>query len=285
MNFFEEMKIFALTGKAEVNWVGSTPSLAALDGGKTIEVACSKTLSTSIPAEFFLFAPAGSMEGLTLTVNFQEEAAHFKPFTRITRNSTLNLERNKVLPIAWAVNGYNTGVSAKGEPIAVEGGKVLFFVDIPAEGSAIRDALGYTGNSFSGYSVYVNGTQYDVLTNKGGETYIEVDENPGGTYEAYLVKGESLGLYGATADVDVVLPFSQFITGTKADFENYPRYAKYDVSTGQSQYGRGCQISFCKSSCVGRRDPERSRRLFLCIGCICSQGIAYGSRYQLHQQW
>ena len=222
----------ALTGKAEVNWVGSTPSLAALDGGKTIEVACSKTLSTSIPAEFFLFAPAGSMEGLTLTVNFQEEAAHFKPFTRITRNSTLNLERNKVLPIAWAVNGYNTGVSAKGEPIAAEGGKVLFFVEIPTEGSAIRDALGYTGNSFSGYSVYVNGTQYDVLTNKGGETYIEVDENPGGTYEAYLVKGESLGLYGATADVDVVLPFSQFIMGTKADFENYPRYAKYDVSTG-----------------------------------------------------
>ena len=30
----------------------------------------------------------------------------------------------------------------------------------------------------------------------------------------------------------MVLPFSQFITGTKADFENYPRYAKYDVSTG-----------------------------------------------------
>ncbi len=222
----------ALTGKAEVSWSGDIPSLAALDGGKTIEVACTKTLSTSTAAEFFLFAPAGSMEGLTITVNFQEEAAHFKPYTRISRKSTLNLERNKVLPIAWAVNGYNTGISAKGEPITVEGGKVLFFVDIPAEGSAIRDALGYDGSSLDGYSVYVNGTRYDVQTNKGGETYIEVDENPGGTYEAYLVKGESLGLYGATPDKDVVLPFSQFYAGTRADFENYPRYAKYDVSTG-----------------------------------------------------
>ena len=221
----------ALTGKAEVSWVGDTPALGALDGGKTIEVACSKILSTSIPAEFFLFAPAGSMEDLTLTVNFQEEAAHFKPFTRITRSSTLNLERNKVLPITWAVNGYNTGVSAKGEPIAAEGGKVLFFVEIPTEGSAIRNALGYEGSSFDGYSVYVNGTQYNVQTNKGGETYIEVNENPGGSYEAYLVKGESLGLYGATPDKDVVLPFSQFITGTKADFENYPRYARYDEAT------------------------------------------------------
>ena len=222
----------ALTGKAQVNWSGETPSLDPLDGGKTIEVACSKTLSTSVPAEFFLFAPAGSMEGLSITVNFQEEAAHFKPYTKITRNSTLNLERNKVLPIAWAVNGYNTGISAKGEPIAVEGGKVLFFVDIPSAGSAIRNALGYTGDSFSGYSVYVNGTEYPVLTNKGGETYIEVDENPGGTYEAYLVKGESLGLYGDTPDKDVVMPFSQFYEGTKADFENYPRYAKYAVATG-----------------------------------------------------
>lgn len=222
----------ALTGKAEVSWSGNVPSLAALDGGKTIEVACTKTLNTSTPAEFFLFSPAGSMENLSITVNFQEEAAHFKPFTRIGRNSALNLERNKVLPIAWAVNGYNTGISAKGEPIAAEDGKVLFFVDIPAAGSAVRDALGYTGNSFSGYSVYVNGTRYDILTNKGGETYIEVAENPGGTYEAYLAKDESLGLYGATPTQDVVMPFSQFYALTQSDFEHYPRYARYAVETG-----------------------------------------------------
>ena len=148
----------ALTGKAEVSWSAATPSLAALDGGKTIEVACSKTLSTTTPAEFFLFAPAGSMEGLSITVNFEEEAAHFKPFAKITRNSTLALERNKVLPIAWNVNGSNGGISAKGDPIRVEDGKVLFFVEIPAGGSAVRNALGYDGSSFSGYSVYVNGT-------------------------------------------------------------------------------------------------------------------------------
>lgn len=222
----------ALTGKAQVTWSGATPSLSALDGGKSIEVASTKKLSTSTPAEFFLFAPAGSMEGLTLTVNFKEEAAHFKPFTQITRSSTLALERNKILPIAWNVDGYNTGISAKGDPISVEGGKVLFFVEIPAEGSAIREALGYAGDSFSGYSVYVNGTKYDILTNKGGENYIQVAQAAGDKYEAYLVTDESQDLYGTLPTKDVVLPFSQFYGTTKADFKNYPRYARYTAATG-----------------------------------------------------
>ena len=222
----------ALAGKGEVTWSGATPSLSALDGGKSIEVASTKKLSTSTPAEFFLFAPAGSMEGLTLTVNFKEEAAHFKPFTQITRSSTLALERNKILPIAWNVDGYNTGISAKGDPISVEGGKVLFFVEIPAEGSAIREALGYAGDSFSGYSVYVNGTKYDILTNKGGENYIQVAQAAGDKYEAYLVTDESQDLYGTLPTKDVVLPFSQFYGTTKADFKNYPRYARYTAATG-----------------------------------------------------
>ena len=222
----------ALAGKGEVTWSGATPSLSALDGGKNIEVASTKKLSTSTPAEFFLFAPAGSMEGLTLTVNFKEEEAHFKPFTQITRSSTLALERNKILPIAWNVDGYNTGISAKGDPISVEGGKVLFFVEIPAEGSAIREALGYAGDSFSGYSVYVNGTKYDILTNKGGENYIQVAQAAGDKYEAYLVTDESQDLYGTLPTKDVVLPFSQFYGTTKADFKNYPRYARYTAATG-----------------------------------------------------
>ncbi|MBO5595206.1 MAG: metal-dependent hydrolase [Bacteroidales bacterium] len=222
----------ALAGKGKVTWSGATPSLSALDGGKSIEVASTKKLSTSTPAEFFLFAPAGSMEGLTLTVNFKEEAAHFKPFTQISRNGPLALARNQVLPIEWSVDGYKTGVSAKGEPIVTVGGKVLFFVEIPAEGSAIRDALGYDGDSLDGYSVYVNGTKYDVLTNKGGEAYIEVAENPEGKYEAYLVTDESQDLYGTLPTKDVVLPFSQFYGTTKADFKNYPRYARYTAATG-----------------------------------------------------
>lgn len=222
----------ALAGKGEVTWSGATPSLSALDGGKSIEVASTKKLSTSTPAEFFLFAPAGSMEGLTLTVNFKEEAAHFKPFTQISRNGPLALARNQVLPIEWSVDGYKTGVSAKGEPIVTVGGKVLFFVEIPAEGSAIRDALGYDGDSLDGYSVYVNGTKYDILTNKGGENYIEVAENPEGKYEAYLVTDESQDLYGTLPTKDVVLPFSQFYGTTKADFKNYPRYARYTAATG-----------------------------------------------------
>ena len=53
-----------------------------------------------------------------------------------------------------------------------------------------------------------------------------------GKYEAALLKGESLGLYGASADKDVVLPISQLYRYTAADFEHYPRYAAYSEATG-----------------------------------------------------
>ncbi len=221
----------ALTGQGEVTWNGTTPSLSALGGGKSIQVSCNKQLSASEAAEFFLFAPAGTLEGLALTVTFQEVAG-VKPYTRLTRDGALTLERNHVVPVSWSLDGHSNTDSAKGDPIAVKDGKVLFFLEIPAEGSAVRTALGLEGGSFAGSSVLVNGTAYEILINPGGEPYVEVAEAADGKYEAALLKGESLGLYGASADKDVVLPFSQLYRDTAADFEHYPRYAAYSEATG-----------------------------------------------------
>ena len=103
-NVHMENTSLALTGDAEVSWSGETPSLGALDGDKAIDVACSKTLTTSTPAEFYLFVPAGDQENLKLTLTLQEVAG-FKSEVKYGRTGTLSLARNKVLPISLDVNG------------------------------------------------------------------------------------------------------------------------------------------------------------------------------------
>lgn len=93
-----------LTGNAEIAWSGEIPTLGTLDGEKAIDVACSKTLTTSTPAEFFLFVPAGDQQNLKLTLTLQEVAG-FKSEVKYGRNGTLSLARNKVLPLSLDVNG------------------------------------------------------------------------------------------------------------------------------------------------------------------------------------
>ncbi len=99
-----ENSSLALTGSAVVSWSGETPSMAALDGEKAIEVTCSKSLTTAVPAEFYLFVPAGDQENLKLTLSLQEVAG-YKSEVKYARTGTLALARNKVLPITLDVNG------------------------------------------------------------------------------------------------------------------------------------------------------------------------------------
>ena len=94
----------ALTGEAPVSWNEDTPVLGTLNGEKTIDVVCSKTLTTSVPAEFYLFVPAGDQEELSLELTL-EEVAGYKSSVHYARTGTLTLARNKVLPISFDVNG------------------------------------------------------------------------------------------------------------------------------------------------------------------------------------
>lgn len=93
-----------LTGTASVTWNGEIPSLGSFSGEKAIDVACSKALTTSTPAEFYLFVPAGDQESMKLTLTL-EEVAGYKSEVKFGRNGTLTLARNKVLPLTLDVNG------------------------------------------------------------------------------------------------------------------------------------------------------------------------------------
>ena len=93
-----------LTGDAEVSWSGEIPSMGVLSGEKSIDVACSKTLTTATPAEFYLFVPSGDQQDLKLTLTLQEVAG-YKSEVKYGRTGTLSLARNKVLPISLDVNG------------------------------------------------------------------------------------------------------------------------------------------------------------------------------------
>ncbi len=99
-----ENSSLALTGEAAVSWNEDTPSLGALDGEKAIEVTCFKSLTTSAPAEFFLFVPAGDQQDLSLELTL-DEVAGYKSSVEYVRTGTLSLARNMVLPISFDVNG------------------------------------------------------------------------------------------------------------------------------------------------------------------------------------
>ena len=95
-----ENSSLALTGEASVNWNGDVPELGALNGEKAISIACSKALTTSAPAEFYLFVPAGDQQDLSLELILQDQTS-----VKYTRTGTLSLTRNKVLPVSFDVNG------------------------------------------------------------------------------------------------------------------------------------------------------------------------------------
>ena len=117
-NVHLENTTLALTGAAEVSWNGEIPSLGAFSGDKSIDVACSKTLTTSEPAEFYLFVPAGDQENLRLTLSLQEVAG-YKSEVKYSRTGTLSLARNKVLPLSLDVNGKQpNGISTADEFLA-----------------------------------------------------------------------------------------------------------------------------------------------------------------------
>ena len=129
-------------------------------------------------------------------------------------------------------NGGNGDNSKIGAPIEVVDGKVRFFITAAAETSAVRDAMGLKADDFTGFKVNVNGSDYMLQKDTGGNWYIDVTAVNNNVYNAVLVTRNSQKWYGSSAFKDVAVPFSQFFSATRASFKDYPRYASYSESTG-----------------------------------------------------
>ena len=108
-----ENSSLALTGKAPVAWNGETPVLGALSGEKAIEIACNKTLTTTAPAEFWLFVPAGDQQDMGLKLTLEKPGVQYS--VEYHRNGTLSLSRNQVLPITFDVEGKSENGIASAE--------------------------------------------------------------------------------------------------------------------------------------------------------------------------
>ncbi|MBO6169936.1 MAG: metal-dependent hydrolase [Bacteroidales bacterium] len=121
--------------------------------------------------------------------------------------------------------------SAKGSPISVVDGKVRFFIDY-SEPSSLRKTLGLPTTDFTGYKVNVNGSDYTLYTDDAGNWYADVEAMSNNVYNAVLITRNSSKWFGSSAYKDVAVPHSQFWSGTKSSFKDYPRYASYNEASG-----------------------------------------------------
>ncbi|MBO4670655.1 MAG: metal-dependent hydrolase [Bacteroidales bacterium] len=129
--------------------------------------------------------------------------------------------------------GTNPGEpSPKGSPISVVDGKVRFYAEADEASFAVRGAMGLPADDFTGCKLNVNGTDYILQPDSDGNWYADVEAMSNETYNAVLVTRYSGQWYGSSAYKDLAVPFSQFWSGTKTSFKNYPRYASYSAATG-----------------------------------------------------
>ena len=125
--------------------------------------------------------------------------------------------------------GAGSGDNAVGSPIEEVNGRVRFYI---AEGSGeARKALGAEPMSFNSSTLVVNGVRYQLK--KDAETpYIEVVAKAGNVYRAVLSNENSLKWIEGSSDMDPQIPYSQFWSGTRAAFKDYPLFAEYSPATG-----------------------------------------------------
>ncbi len=121
--------------------------------------------------------------------------------------------------------------SRKGAPIIVVDGKVRFFVEYDGSRS-VRAAMGIQTDDFTGCRLSVNGTDYILHNDSGKGWYADVDAADNESYDAVLITRLSGKWYGSSAYKNLVVPFSQFWSGTRTSFRDYPRYASYSKENG-----------------------------------------------------
>lgn len=121
--------------------------------------------------------------------------------------------------------------SGKGEPISVVDGKVRFYVEYEATNS-VRAALGTPTDDFTGCKLSVNGNDYILQNDSGDDWYADVEAVDNEVYNAVLITRYSGKWHGSSAYKDLAVPFSQFWSGTKSSFKDYPRYASYYKENG-----------------------------------------------------
>ncbi len=121
--------------------------------------------------------------------------------------------------------------SRKGAPISETDGKVRFYMDYEST-SSIREQLGLPTSDFTGCKVNVNGSDYTLYPDDAGNWYADVAAVSNNVYNAVLLTRNSAKWFGSSAYKDLVVPHSQFWSGTKSSFKDYPRYASYSESDG-----------------------------------------------------
>lgn len=122
----------------------------------------------------------------------------------------------------------NTGGGGESkEDIQVVDGKVKFFIEVDSQSprSATSMPIRLT-------KVLVNGKEYEIQKDTDGKSFVEVNENNAGEYNAVYVNSQSQKWYGRSANIDLKMPYSQVYLSTLNAMRDFPMYASYTKETG-----------------------------------------------------
>lgn len=123
------------------------------------------------------------------------------------------------------------------ETVVDEGKERIY---LSAESSSTRKALGITPDTFTEYSLEVNGTSSTISKDASGKFYADVIKAD--RYNAVLkLKGTSIW-YGSSAYFDLIIPYSQFIGTTAEDMKKFPLYASAESGEGIFEFGDGFSV-------------------------------------------
>lgn len=208
------------------------------NNGENIAGTASFTIDGGVPAlqsvsegqkEIVLTAPEGG---------FQQGTFYYAVLlpVELTKGIDITLKHNNGVPDSELVSSKartikrgTFGVLEGLNSIIASNGKVRFYLELDGN---LRSNLGLQDGTVKDWSVSMNGRICVVKTDAAGRFYIEVAESADKKYDAAIYNANSPMWYGANALTDLVVPYSQFWSGTVQEFAGYPRYASYSPETG-----------------------------------------------------
>ncbi|MBO6169943.1 MAG: metal-dependent hydrolase [Bacteroidales bacterium] len=203
-----------LAGKATVSMQSGVPELqSVVDGQDEIVLTAPDGGFVAGKNYYALMFPVSLPEGLSITLTHSGGV----PDSKLVSSRSRTIKR--------ATFGVLDGLNS----LTPSEGKVRFYVT--AE-SSIAQVLNLPEADLGTFTVNVNGSDCNILTDTDGRYYIEVPESADWKYDAVLYGPGAGKWFGPDAFDDIMVPYSQFWNTTKEAYLSYPRSLTWSPGMG-----------------------------------------------------
>ncbi len=207
------------TSAPSVVMADSATDAVVLDCGEGVRVSKDKNEPTAF---WFALPPQLFEEGFSITIYDDKGTPYVKSTSKL-----YSIDRNMIQPMK--------AIDVSGDTILdieENDGKVLFYLAERSNG--VRSLAGIAKRNWAESKVLVNGAEYSVSLDGGGNPYILVEAAASSIYEAVLLSSQSEKWYVDSPYSGVVLPCSQFESRSTSTIASFPMYATYKKANGRT---------------------------------------------------